>query len=245
MSGRKSQPSPVETGYPAFGIAGGMRNWIDEIHWKPVIDRFWLIVLAGIVSGLLYPLNTWDYPTYLVITAGSFLPARYARIRGRGEPGAGIRLAAHVLPICAVPRSARLAIVLIGRLLFLPYYKNYASQIAGFDPWTEPRSLPSQYLVIHGFFLFVIASYLIIDLLQTMRPFELRWDRAARFGLCCAALAAGQHRDRRERRNRDRNRARNAVAQSSLGRRGHFGSLPDPVPADRKRSCSSSRHCWC
>jgi len=24
------------------------------------------------IIGMLYPLNTWDYPTYLVITAGSF-----------------------------------------------------------------------------------------------------------------------------------------------------------------------------
>ncbi len=168
----EDRPAPVETGYPAFGIAGGIRNWIDEIHWKPVIDRLWLIVLAGIVSGLLYPLNTWDFPTYLVVTAGSFLlldtlGSAVAANRGREFDW---RLTFANLRRTAV---SAVAIVLIGRLLFFPYYTNYATQIAGFDPWTEPRSLPSQYLVIHGFFLFVIASYLIIDLLQTVRPFEL------------------------------------------------------------------------
>ena len=129
-------------------------------------------MLAGIVSGLLYPLNTWDFPTYLVITAGSFLlldtlGSAVAANRGREFDW---RLTFANLRRTAV---SAVAIVLIGRLLFFPYYKNYATQIAGFDPWTEPRSLPSQYLVIHGFFLFVIASYLIIDLLQTVRPFEL------------------------------------------------------------------------
>ncbi len=80
--------APVETGYPAFGVAGGLRHWAKTVAWKPVLDRFWLIVLAGMIIGMLYPLNTWDYPTYLVITAGSFflldaLGSAVAANRGR------------------------------------------------------------------------------------------------------------------------------------------------------------------
>ena len=60
----------------------------STIHWKPVIDRFWLIVLTGIITGMLFPLNTWDYPTYLIIIAGSFflldtLGSAVAANRGR------------------------------------------------------------------------------------------------------------------------------------------------------------------
>jgi YYY domain-containing protein len=46
--------------------------------------------------------------------------------------------------------------------------------------------LPSQYLIIHGFFLFVIASYLVIDLVQTMRPFAFE-----RFDIPGAGLLRG------------------------------------------------------
>ncbi len=162
-------PAPVETGYPAFGIAGGVRHWFATVRWKPVIDRCWLIVLTGIVTGMLFPLNTWDYPTYLIVVAGSFflldtLGSAVAANRGRELDW---RLSFVNIRRAAVSAAA---VVVIGRLLFLPYYSNYASQIAGFDPWTD-QSSTSEYLIIHGFFLFVIASYLIIELLQTMRPF--------------------------------------------------------------------------
>jgi YYY domain-containing protein len=171
--------SPVETDYPAFGIAGGLRNWIDTIRWNPVIERFWLIVLAGMIIGMLYPLNTWDYPTYLLITAGSFflldaLGSAVSANRGRDFDW---RFTFSSLRRTAV---SAMGVIFIGRLLFLPYYKNYQTQIAGFDPWTE-QSLPSQYLIIHGFFLFIIASYLIVELFQTMRPFD--FDRFTLPGL--------------------------------------------------------------
>lgn len=174
--------APIETGYPAFGIAGGVRHWRNTVAWKPVLDRFWLIVLAGMITGMLYPLNTWDYPTYLVITAGSFflldaLGSAVAANRGREFD--------WMLTFSRLRRTAvsAAAVVLIGRLLFSPYYKNYASQIAGFDPWTQ-QSRPSQYLVIHGFFLFVIASYLIFDLVQTMRPVDF-----SRFGFAAPEIS--------------------------------------------------------
>lgn len=168
-------PSPVETGYPAFGIAGGVRHWISGIQWSPVLDRFWLIVLAGMITGMLYPLNTWDYPTYLIITAGSFflLDALGSAVGANlGQP-----FDWH-FTFSSLRRTlvSAAALVVIGRLLYLPYYKHYQTQIAGFDPWTQ-QSQTSQYLIIHGFFLFIIASYLVIDLLQMMRPIDLgRWD---------------------------------------------------------------------
>jgi YYY domain-containing protein len=135
-----------------------------------VADRFWLIVLTGIVTGLLYPLNTWDYPTYLIIVAGSFflldtLGSTVAANRGRDLDW---RLSFVNIRRAAVSAAA---VVIIGRLLFLPYFSNYASQISGFDPWTN-QSSTSDYLIIHGFYLFVIVSYLVIDLLQTMRPVD-------------------------------------------------------------------------
>ncbi|MEZ4505772.1 MAG: DUF2298 domain-containing protein [Thermomicrobiales bacterium] len=162
--------TPVETGYPAFGIAGGLRHWISTVRWDWVTDRFWLIVLTGIITGMLFPLNTWDYPTYLIIVAGSFflldtLGSAVAANRGRELDW---RLSFVNIRRAAVSAAS---VVLIGRLLFTPYYKNYASQIAGFDPWTD-QTATSEYLIIHGFFLFVLVSYLVIDLLQTMRPFD-------------------------------------------------------------------------
>lgn len=168
----EEKPAPIESGYPVFGIAGGVRAWIRGISWKPVVDRFWLVLLAGMIVGMLYPLNTWDYPTYLIITAGSFilldmLGSTVAANRGRELDW---RLTYSNLRRAAVSAAV---VVIVGRILYAPYFSNYQSQIAGFDPWTQPRTLPSQYLIIHGFFLFVIGSYLVIELLQTMRPIDL------------------------------------------------------------------------
>ena len=35
--------SPIETGFPVFGIAGGLRPWIERAHWKPVVPTVWPI----------------------------------------------------------------------------------------------------------------------------------------------------------------------------------------------------------
>jgi YYY domain-containing protein len=57
-------------------------------------------------------------------------------------------------------------IVVAGRLLFLPFHQNYASAYFGAELWKGSRTPLWAYLLIHGFFLFVLTSYLIVNLLK-------------------------------------------------------------------------------
>jgi uncharacterized membrane protein len=57
-------------------------------------------------------------------------------------------------------------IVVAGRLLFLPFHDNYATSYFGAGLWKGSRTGLKDYLIIHGFFLFVLASYLIAELVR-------------------------------------------------------------------------------
>jgi YYY domain-containing protein len=52
-------------------------------------------------------------------------------------------------------------ILVLGRVFFLPFHQNYASAYFGAELWKGSRTPLWAYLLIHGFFLFVLTSYLI------------------------------------------------------------------------------------
>ena len=59
----------------------------------------------------------------------------------------------------------RLAVVvLLGKLLFLPFHSTFASDYDGFGFWKESRIPLNAFLMIQGFFVFVIVSYLVVEL---------------------------------------------------------------------------------
>src|SRR5262249_54850847 len=64
----------------------------------------------------------------------------------------------------------RLALIVVGgRLLFLPFHQAYASDYFGAELWKGSRTPLWAYLIIHGFFLFVLVSYLIGELMRGAR----------------------------------------------------------------------------
>src|SRR5262249_12392055 len=99
--------------------------------------RLWL---TGLVVGALFPINTWDMPTYLGLVAlAGLLPWYFvARHDVAALVGAVARLA---------------AIVALAYVLFLPYHR-YSVQFYSAVQWAPPEhSELSGYLLIHGFFL--------------------------------------------------------------------------------------------
>lgn len=59
----------------------------------------------------------------------------------------------------------RMAIVVVlGKLLFLPFHATFASDYDGFGFWKESRIPLQAFLMIQGFFVFVIVSYLVVEL---------------------------------------------------------------------------------
>ena len=65
--------SPPEPDGSLFRATQGWRALVRSVPWRLALDRAALVGLAALVTGALYPLNTWDFPTYVVILAGAFL----------------------------------------------------------------------------------------------------------------------------------------------------------------------------
>lgn len=121
--------------------------------WRDSTEMLTLALLA-LTIGALWPTNTWDFPTYATLTVAALACREYAR-RGRVDmPG-----------IWAVVWRAAL-IVVAGRLLFLPFHQKYATAYFGAELWKGSGTQLWAYLLIHGFFLFVLTSYLVAELLK-------------------------------------------------------------------------------
>lgn len=129
-------------------------------HVQPSLRAWWrdaeeiaVLALLALTIGALWPMNTWDFPTYTLIAAAALAVREYARRRRVDWAGAW-----------AVAR--RLAVVVAGGwLLFLPFHQNYASAYFGAELWKGSRTPLWAYLLIHGFFLFVLTSWMVIELI--------------------------------------------------------------------------------
>jgi YYY domain-containing protein len=120
--------------------------------WRDTTEVLALALLA-LTTGALWPINTWDFPTYMLIAAAALAAREYAR-----RPRIDLPWAWAVLWRVAL-------IVVAGWLFFLPFHQNYANAYFGAELWSGSRTPLWAYLLIHGFFLFVLGSYLIVELL--------------------------------------------------------------------------------
>jgi YYY domain-containing protein len=135
-------------------------------------------LLVSLVLGSLWPLNTWDVPTYALIAVLALATAWYA---GRRDG-----------PLLGLPALALRAglLLVLSYVLFLPFHRHYSGVFAGVDLWHGSRTRLNDYLTIHGLFLFAVGSALLIDLAKatdlTAVPRAYRtglkcWDRIGRF----------------------------------------------------------------
>ena len=128
--------------------ARGAKGVATRAGWRPG-DVARLIVL-GVVVGSLRLINTWDYPTYLLLASSSALLAVYLRNGG---------LNAAVL-IESGMKSA--LIFAAGYIAFLPFHLNYEAFFSSAEKTTNQTAL-WQFLLIHGLFMFVVVSYFAIE----------------------------------------------------------------------------------
>lgn len=126
----------------------------DRSRWWRDPVEVGTLILMGLTTGALWLMNTWDFPTYATLTIAALACVEYAR-RGRID----------IAGLWAVAWRT-IFIVVIGRFLFLPFHQNYASAYFGAELWKGSRTPLWAFLLIHGFFLFVIASYLVVEILR-------------------------------------------------------------------------------
>jgi YYY domain-containing protein len=114
-----------------------------------IAGKWWKLSLGMALSlalGTLWPLNTWDYPTYAALVLIAIMLFGVSggtwNVRKRG-----LRLAS-----CGV-------IIGVSYILFLPFHLRYDAFNNGFV-LSETQTTIWQYLIIHGLFVFIVCSYL-------------------------------------------------------------------------------------
>ena len=155
----------LSVGVAAAVVLGMAHRRALESAWSPA--QLCRIAALGLVVGALRLLNTWDYPTYLLL--------------GLGAVALGEYLAQGGLSLSMLFRAAIKSIVVfaVGYLAFLPYHLNYETFFAGVEATTNTTAL-WQFLAIHGLFVFIIGSFCIWEL----RPVTARvWNKARQLAI--------------------------------------------------------------
>ena len=152
----------LSVGIAAAVVLGMAHRRALESAWSP--GQLCRVAALGIVVGALRLLNTWDYPTYLLLGMGAIALGEY--------------LAQGGLSMSMLFRAAVKSVLVfsVGYMVFLPYNLNYEAFFTGIESTTNNTAL-LQFLAIHGLFIFIIGSYCIWEL----RPVAARvWGKARR-----------------------------------------------------------------
>ena len=122
-----------------FGLASRSRP-------ASLIEDFARIAVLGIAVGALRLLNTWDYPTYLLLGAVAIALGEYLAHGGFSA-----------LTLLRSGLKAALVFI-VGYLAFLPFHLNYETFFSSVERTTNTTPL-WQFLSISGLFVFVIGSF--------------------------------------------------------------------------------------
>jgi YYY domain-containing protein len=129
-------------------VVGAVREPLRLRSWRGAAA----LGLLALVLGALWPTNTWDFPTYALLALVGLAAAALA-----GRRGGRLRMLA---------RAAGTWLLVVGAayLLYLPFHRAYHSSFEGVERWRGGRTSLVDYLTVHGFFLFLIVSALVLDL---------------------------------------------------------------------------------
>jgi YYY domain-containing protein len=126
--------------------------------WKgePVM-RPWLISAAitlALALGALWVINSWDYPSYLLLTLVLIGLAVYF------HPASPLRKLWLFIALAS-------GVAVLSVLAFLPFHQAYQAFDTGIvaSKWRTPID---RYLVVHGLFLFIVATFLIYHTRRTL-----------------------------------------------------------------------------
>ena len=146
-------------------------SWIISlINERIHIERKWKFLVklltGGIIIGALRPTNTWDYPLSLIIACGGILYIfiKYAISPKRILPNLTIQQRAIISGVLAV-----IIFGLISYFLYHPFSKWYGQGYTSIDYWTGEKTTIGSYLTHWGYFLFIIYSWILNEVIIWMR----------------------------------------------------------------------------
>ena len=157
------------------GLRNGGKGWLAAIG-----------LTLAVTLGSLWAINSWDYPSYILLTSGL---VAVAALFTRGSPK-------RKLTLFAVLGGGILVVSLLSFWPFHQYYETFNNGLNA-SRWRTPAE---RFLGIHGLFLFVIVTYLLArtrrDLSALARSMwkregtllETRWLRVILAPLIAAAI---------------------------------------------------------
>ncbi|MEM8862125.1 MAG: DUF2298 domain-containing protein, partial [Chloroflexota bacterium] len=127
-------------------------GWAISLVLNPNKKLTWLHwVVGGVAIGVLYPTNSWDYPTYMVI---GILALTYRNLKRYGWT---LVMGSRLITQCV-------ALFAISRLAFQPFWSNFGTAYGSIKLWEGSYTPVSDFLVIYGLFLMIGLTWLFIDL---------------------------------------------------------------------------------
>ena len=127
--------------------------WLLSFGLQRIETRFsaetvvlWFVGALSI--GVLYPTNSWDFPTYLVL---AMLGLFFFHLRKQGT--LNLRLIGDLLGQIGI-------LFVIAYALFLPFHQSFAAGFSEVALWTGTKTHLSNYLVVWGLFVFLILVHL-------------------------------------------------------------------------------------
>jgi len=119
------------------------------VYWaRDSRPRWSSLLIGGLVIGALWPTNTWDYPTYLVLGLVALAMGAWRESRISS-------------PKFQFWRAALL--VGLSLLLYQPYFQHYAAGYRSFERWDGLHTPVNIYLWIHGILLFPLLTRMLIE----------------------------------------------------------------------------------
>lgn len=184
-SRRYGAPGPIPTGkggqggqtpatpFPLTASAQGVQERTLPVpEGGEVVRWFWSllgwrrvgeILLFAWMLGALYVINTWEFPTYALLIAGTFVIAERGAPRG--------------LTIAGLVRAGTSAagVLLLAKAFFRPFWRYYETFYSSITLWTTDKSRLDHYLIIHGLFVFLLATMVLMLAYPTWR--QTGWGR--------------------------------------------------------------------
>lgn len=162
----------IETGRQFFTSRSAVMDAMRAIPRGITIDRGLMVMLVAFLTGMLFPLNAWDFPTYVLLIVGAFALLEIVSACGNTEltSSSGWQITFDSVRRVAVWSAAT---VVLGRIFFLPYFIHYAQPNSGFDAWEGGKTLTGQYLIVHGISLFFVVSFLLAEIAALSKRWEV------------------------------------------------------------------------
>lgn len=139
----------------ALALVLGNQHGFREMHkglFSKETATEWLLLLGlGLAVGSLAAINTWDYPTYLILASFAVLLRAFFVVGGIGLKmllGVGVKV---------------VLLLAISYIAFLPYHLNFETSISSLEATTN-RTVLWQFLAIFGLFVFIIGSFFLHEM---------------------------------------------------------------------------------